>query len=369
MKTVILIALIVSVSLSSEAATFRVAKDGIATYSEVQPAIYAATAGDTIYVAASPARYQGFSVDRRLVIYGAGTDTIPGQATIVDGIVRIFDTADSTELNSTWLSGGPASNIDSGRALLIIHSGSLSVRISRCYIENIYGASAEVAGAWIGSDATATFIDCGFWLNSNGGSWEHSCILMTSWNPGCQVSIFNCAFVLSQGNPSYFGISSRIASNTLAIRHCIFDNCNGVGGSAVGTMQNSASPYAQTSLVGGALNMAASYCSSMNYLPYGSGNFALTGAPFANHVPGSLRRSDYHLSANSVLHNTGNPLCCNDLEDGSQADIGIYGGQTPFVQFGIPDFPVVLELEVPASVPQNGVLHIGSRGRVGPGNQ
>jgi len=112
-------------------------------------------------------------------------------------------------------------------------------------------------------------------------------------------------------------------------------------------------------------NLSFNYCASQGAVPPGIGNIAIVGGEFLNLVSGDPRLSNYHLSSNSTLRDAGNPLSPPD-RDGSRADIGIYGGQNPYNEFGIPDFPFVTELNVSPTVPQNGVLWIGSRGRVGP---
>jgi len=368
MKTIMLLIALLSLALSASAASFRVAKDGIATYNEVQPAVNAAAAGDTIFIAASSAYYAGFNVDRRLVLYGAGTDTIPGQATIINGVVEIQGTADSTELSSVWITASNiASGTDSLSAVLRIHSGALTVRIGRCIMENTYNSNTISSGGWVGRGATASFTDCGFWLSYNNNAAQRYCLSLTGNSPSCQVDVINCGFSVTSTSQSYFyGIATGGNSNVLTVRHAIFDNCRAIGGSAVGSVQNSISESLETFNVNG--NVTTSYCAApTGYVPAGVGNIVFNSTDFVNLVSGQPKRSNFHLSPSSALANAGNPIAPPD-EDGSRADIGIYGGQTPYVEFGLPDFPVVLELEVPASVPQNGALHVGSRGRVGPGN-
>ena len=58
----------------SEAAIFRVATGGAQPYAQVQPAITAASSGDTILVYSGI--YNGFIVNRRLVVMGAGTSDL-----------------------------------------------------------------------------------------------------------------------------------------------------------------------------------------------------------------------------------------------------------------------------------------------------
>ncbi len=47
--------------------------------------------------------YTGFTVDKKLVIIGAGTGMGIGEGVQVNGIVTVLDAADSTELRSLWI--------------------------------------------------------------------------------------------------------------------------------------------------------------------------------------------------------------------------------------------------------------------------
>jgi len=46
--------------------------NAVAQYTDIPPAIAAASPGDTIYVGGSPNSYSNFTIDRKLVIIGAG---------------------------------------------------------------------------------------------------------------------------------------------------------------------------------------------------------------------------------------------------------------------------------------------------------
>ena len=103
MKTLLTIFSLLLIVAAAQSAFLFVNLDGGTPYAQVQPAINAASAGDTIVVAANAAGYQGFIVDRRLVIIGAGYGTGTGQATQIAGVVTLLSTADSTELWSLWI--------------------------------------------------------------------------------------------------------------------------------------------------------------------------------------------------------------------------------------------------------------------------
>lgn len=114
-------------------------------------------------------------------------------------------------------------------------------------------------------------------------------------------------------------------------------------------------------------SMSFSYCAYTNQAPPGATNIAATAVAFVNLNNYDPRASDYHVAGGSVIQNAGNPASPFDL-DGTRADIGVYGGQHPYVDGGVPDYPFAVQVEVPYSAPLNGTMRIWGRGRVGPGN-
>jgi hypothetical protein len=166
-------------------------------------------------------------------------------------------------------------------------------------------------------------------------------------------------------------MSGGSTGSTAAVRNCLAQSALGYGffysGSGGGTIENSILLLPSgLPFVTAAPGFAVSYCATTGVIPVGPGNITVASADFVWFADWDPFRSDYHLAQSSALRDAGDPITPPDL-DGSRADIGLFGGQTPFVYFGLPDFPVVIGLEVPVSVPQNGILHIGSRGRVGQG--
>jgi len=357
----LIIFLVLAQAVASFATTRYVAKDGSAPYTEVQNAINASAAGDTILVAPSATTYNGFNVDRRLVLFGASYDQTAGKATKIAGIVEIFNAGDSTELISFWLRFSAGSTYqDSVGAIMRLRSGATGVRVSRCLIENTNGSSSQWKYAiHLNIGATAIIDACVIWdSHSNGGNEG---IYFVAGSPAASATITNCLF----SHWTSYAIEVRNSNTVCHVRHCVFDCSNGVSSSSTFlTAQNCVLASTGTFLYGSGL---VTYCATGGTAPAGEGNFTWTGTPFVNRVANAPLSSDYHLSSGSMLRDVGNPISPPDL-DGSRADIGIYGGQTPFIAWGIPPIPFVLELEVPVTVPQNGVLHIGARGRIGPGN-
>lgn len=362
----ILLLLLLAMVSATNAALISVAKDGIAQYNEVQPAINAASAGDTIFVAASSASYAGFTVDRPLTIIGAGTDTLVGKSTIVVNVCTIEATADNSSLQSIWFrsSVGAPDGAQEGANVVRIRRGASNVRLADCYIENTgVGAPNIWQGCvWVDTAVTAIFDGCVFDNYPSGSTGGYDMGVML-WNlggiGGLQLNVTNCIFI---GFDS--GIQFGTSATLLSVRHCIFDvvmalNGNGGVGSAENCYFNNNGTNSQGTSV--------RYCAFRITNPGGEGNVVAPITSLVNFDDSDARHSNYHLSQGSVLLNAGNPIAPPD-QDGSRADIGVYGGQTPYHEFGFPNFPIVTELEVPTFVPQNGVLRFGARGRIGQGN-
>ena len=92
------------------------------------------------------------------------------------------------------------------------------------------------------------------------------------------------------------------------------------------------------------------YCAFSGDPPAGTGNIIADSSAFIALDFGTARLSDYHLSPTSVCRDAGNSAGPPDLDD-STADMGVFGGQHPYIEGGIPDFPFAVNLEIPASVP------------------
>ncbi len=342
---------------NAHAAMFHVSKSGLAPYTEVQPAIDAASPGDTILVAPSEATYAGFIVDLGVHIIGAGTDTIQGRSTTISGYIDIQSTAGGAELNGLSIRFARSHTIEIGGYLLVLFPNAVGVRVVNCAIENNVGSTGNYCGCvYLSSGVNVVFESCLMWLSRARGSNANKVIRLD--NDGT-VQFHSC--VISSGYTGVFGGSSL---TSVIMRHCMVSDANNQ------QIESSATISVENCVILSSLgvitpNLTFAYCASSYVLP-GIGNLLIDNTAFHSHLSYLPRQSDFHLSPNSLLIDAGNPISPPD-RDGSRADIGIYGGQTPYDEFGIPDYPFVIELEIPASVPQNGVLHVGSTGRVGNG--
>lgn len=338
------------------AAVLRVARDGTAPYSEVQQAINVAAPADTIVIAPGWG-YSGFLVDRQLVIFGAGTEDTTNTATRIEGDVSILNTADGTQLWSVWIIGNHTGLGDSTAAVKIL-SGATGVQIARCFIDGSSSAFGVFLGNYSSVQIRQTTLISGYGVIANQGGAAGA------------AHVESCLFV------GQFPFDGGSGSTRLTYEQCVLDaysqNASGFSTPAFGSVTNCVAlgNWRCFNCPQEAPNLSFTYCASTGTPPPGIGNIPLTEGSgyynFVNRSGNNPHRSDYHLRPESALNHAGDPLTFN--HDSTRADIGIYGGQNPYVDKGTPVIPVVSQLEVPSSVPQNGTLHIGARGRVGPGN-
>ncbi|MBM3324246.1 MAG: hypothetical protein FJY66_01110 [Calditrichaeota bacterium] len=358
MKTILAFSAAMLLATFASATTRYVDINGLAPYSQVQPAIDASSTLDTIVVAPGYG-YSGFTVDRRLVIIGAGTSLDATEGTCVGGIVTITDAADSTELQGMWIIAYVVhASVDSSASVLRIRSGARGIFVLRCFVENTASASYP-AGVSLGYQCSVQFIQCaikaatgngrGIWSSRSGWSLTlQSCIMAT------QDEAINTTGGSGVIQAAHGVLTSSSTTYILTVSGCS------------GFFENSAFLSPSTPTWSGLGGVALSYCAGSGVVPPGSNNIVCSTADFISLTSyANPRANDYHLSEGSVLRDAGNSTQF-DL-DGTRADIGIYGGMHPYVDGGVPDYPFVIDVDVPTSVPQSGAVRVYARGRIGPG--
>ncbi len=355
------IALLVSVS---SAAILKVASDGTQPYAQILDAITASASGDTILVMGGG--YTGFTVPHRLIIIGAGTGVGVGEGVLVNGFVAVAEAADSTELRSLWIKGSFANGTgDSLSGPLRIHSSAERVFIWRCFVENL-NANNSTSQLWVGNGTSTDVVQSIFWASGDTDVSGHKAILQRG---SSTLTIISCVVV----GCDY--VISRYATNpgaSVTVTHSLFTGSSGTiygcQTEGAGVIENCAYLVnAGTISYSGGAGVTYSYCASNGALPPGATHIACATTDFVNFYSTDARAADYHLAEVSVLRDAGSPGSPDDL-DGSRADIGIYGGQNPYVDGGVPDYPFAVQVKVPYSAPLNGTMRIWGRGRVGPGN-
>jgi hypothetical protein len=347
----------------AEAAILKVASDGTQPFTQISSAISASSTGDTVLVMAGS--YSGFTVDHKLVVIGAGTGVGIGEGVLVNGAVEVEDAADSTELRSLWIRAAFTNSVaDSLASVLRIRSGATRVFVWRCFIEN-YTSNFYACALWIGLGASAEIVQTVLWGSGSADASNRYAVLYRS---NSNIVLTSCALVnVERCVHSYAATSGA----TTTASHCVFTTENSNMYPFTGTIAGVAENCAFMSEPGYTnfytASISYSYCVHTNQAPPGATNFAATAAAFVNLLYNDARASNYHVASGSVIQNAGNPASPFDL-DGSRADIGIYGGQHPYVDGGVPDYPFAVQVEVPYSAPLNGTMRIWGRGRVGPGN-
>lgn len=366
MKRLFAIPLLLACFCAAQAAILKVASNGTQAYTDIADATAASSAGDTVLVMAGG--YSGFTVPHRLVIIGSGTGLGIGEGSLVNGIVSVEGAADSTELRSLWIVSSPASgSIDSVATVVRIQAGAEQVFIWRCIIENISLASGSGI-VWLGENTNTEISQCVLWSSQDPDATGQKGVLQRG---SSNLRLVSTAIINIEDPIGKYGTNN--GANVTA-SHCLFtaqaSNIYPCQTNGTGIIENSV-----FFINSGVLSYTGGTAVVYNYCGYTSGEASPPGAThtacdsldFVNLNLIDFRSGDYHVSVASDLEDAGNPGSPFDL-NGSQADIGIYGGQHPYVDGGVPDYPFAVQVEVPYSAPLNGTMRIWGRGRVGPGN-
>ncbi len=277
-------------------------------YTTIQAAHDAAIPGDTIYVYPSSIAYSGFNVSKKLTIIGSGWPSIELdlQGTSVNGEINLQPGSDYSVLMSI-----------SGKAFITIDANNVTIK--KNYLDSRY---CEITNITIKSNHTGTIISQNILMGSD---WMWI-ILIDNQN---EVLISN-NFLYSPkqwtplGGEGGKGIVGNASEIDLIIDHNHFD----VGHYPCEVNQNaivSSNYFWINGNVDGRLyNNFSSNCCFAN------------GLNNVNNVnPSDIFVNSWHIKPGSIAEKAG--------KDGT--DIGIYGGQTPFVDGGLPDIPLIYELK------------------------
>jgi hypothetical protein len=302
-------------------------------YLTVTAAISAASNGDTILVQPSSATYPGFSINKSLVIIGAGYNpqTTNNLSSRISSTIEFSNGSSNSKLigllinaNITWTNTFPVSNFT----------------IERCHIG--YMSMGDAGNVLV----ERNIIDGTLTIGYNNGCIIRNNILRNAiidyYNDPISVAIKNNIF-LCQGTP-LAGMKNDLIENNIFYgsfpapgdnnQTCTFNN-NYVFGS-------STFPYGTN---------------------IGSGNITNTNATFPSYVCGQT------FAYTSDLRPVGGHACINGGTDGT--DIGITGGASPFYIYpapypmtGEPKIPQIREIVIPvSSVPSGGTLNINVKAR------
>ncbi|MBK8129621.1 MAG: hypothetical protein IPK53_12225 [bacterium] len=182
------------------------------------------------------------------------------------------------------------------------------------------------------------------------------------------VQVENC--VLSHVNASN-AVAFSGTAGALSIRNCVFLGFNylfNMSGSFPMWFVNNIMYDWNGGPNGGNYPPGSTIAYNALSVPWGTDFAIIASNPFLNYNASNNYEygvSNLHLVAGSPCINSGDPVQLDF--DGSRSDMGIYGGQTPFIDSGAPNYPFVQSLTVPPSVTVGNQLQIQSQGRIGRG--
>lgn len=363
MKQLSVCALILFViALCSSDATAGIRRVGLnQTYTTLTAAYTAAVNDDTLLI--SPGVYnETVTSTKRLHWIGAGYDE-----SAISG--RLILNAGS---NGTRIEGLLIAASFSGAGGIVTLAATVDmVSIKRCTIEDFDGP---------GCNSIATIYRVG----TPGGSLTiDQCILLNVTNTcggdaminlrGDFVTIKNSVLCRRYNNADGDDSAFYGSPQNLTVENCVFlgftllINTTGVfplsfNNNIVHDWTSSAS---WGTYPGGGTGW--SYNASSTIAPPGTNGILLTGDPFvnydetANFIYGS---SDLHVTGSPCI-DAGDPAIL-DL-DNSRSDMGVYGGPTPHVDGGAPNYPFTIAFGVPSSMTAGQQLPIQATGRIGAG--
>lgn len=333
------------------------------TYTTLTAAYTAAVNDDTLLI--SPGVYsETITSTKRLTWLGAGYDEVTVNGRLILNAGSSGTRVEGLHLNYAY---------DGGGGLLALASGISLINIKRCIIHNLaettYGSS--------------NYARCVERVASPGGALNvESCVFIhhsTDYNSyalallGDEATVRNCLFAFhgpaSNAYPAIYGTpTSVLMENNVFLGYPLIFNTTGAF--TLVFKNNIAHDWIGTSYwgfyPGGGTGW--SYNASSTIAPPGTDGILLAGDPFvnydetANYIYGS---SNLHFNAGSPCIDAGNPAIL-DL-DNSRSDMGIYGGPTPHVDGGAPNYPFAIDLTIPANMSAGQQLPIQATGRIGAG--
>lgn len=312
-------------------------------YDNIQDAMDAASAGDTIYISGSQTSYGDITITKQLTLIGAGYNTN-----------NQFNF--KTQLNAITLEigmdgfGNPTSN----------PSGSVIIGLQA---DNIVGGT-DIDNIQIFRNHCG-----GIWLNSTGSGWVIKNNITDKIDGGTNatnVLIYN-NIIKDQGGIRYFSKNSITVSNNLFIYP--YHSASAFWSVSYAILSNN--------IFYGISIQGCDYCTFNNNISIGgdytdfiydhntgANNYVDVNPQFVSVAATEFSFSDdYHLQASSPGKNAGT--------DGT--DIGIYGGSYPFPSGGdvpwqtsaMPSIPQIIEMNIQnAVIPVDSTLHVQVKARI-----
>lgn len=337
----LLFSLVLAATAITANATVRTVNNGTVSagqYTKVQDAVDVSKAGDTIYIHGSQTSYGSVTLNKRLVLMGAGHSLTGTQFNF------------QTRLDYIYFSQGNSTTLPTGSTIKGISSygvygsgGSLAVNnitLERNYFDGGGGATQILGTGWICRNNFVNTLSVGNFKNTIISNNIITSYISASNQPS--VIITNNIFL----NSAYFGsISYATVTNNIFLNPA-YQNFSGT--------QNT---WNKNIMI---------YSDSANYKTFpptgntGVGNLNTVDEQFTETIPLDISlqnatAQDWIVTATSLGFKYGT--------DGT--DVGIYGGSYPMPNTtGAPNIPQIISMDLQNSViPQNGTLNIEFKAR------
>jgi len=305
----------------------------IGNFPNLQEAHDAASSGDTLLVFPSSAHYQAITLEKKLFIIGAGSELIGNtKITFLTGSLLFGPGSDGSVVSSFRSAYGSlvvdinASNIVLKRVHLknlIVHENSCNVLITGCNVSYFQGIQMKLIEILSGSNVLITNnIIRGTYPNSSG---IYQGIVISNSNVLVKNNIIQTSssswggYCIQYSNSDVMVANNILLHGNMTIEEpCVYNNNIGIG------INNSYTNLPSC----GTSNITGNNSTDDIFIDYENGN--------------------YHLKQGSCAIGNG--------EGGT--DIGIYGGEMPYLDGGYPELPAIYFLDVPLTGSQQGGLPI-----------
>ena len=306
----------------------------IGQFATIQEAHDAASAGDTIYVSPSNVPYSGITITKRLTLIGCGfykTDPNSIKTAIINSNL-ILD------------AGSDGSTIESFQFQFVEPSITVGITIN---VSGVTIMRNKLMKILLNSNHTGTIIENNFVEDITTANYPFGAIQIENNNT---IIIQNNLIIRKSNNGTNTGIGIRlfgsnisgvIKNNTIIVG--VFSHPENI---SIDLSTSNCTAYNNVMILGTCLGNQFSYniCDG-NQLPADNGNIpgAIINDLFVNFDGG-----DYHLKTDSKAMTGG-----LDKEQ-----MGIYGGEPPFIDGGYPDIPSIYYLDVPLIGTQKDGLNV-----------
>jgi hypothetical protein len=334
----LLFSLVIAATAITANATVRTVNNGTVSagqYTKVQDAVDVSKAGDTIYIHGSQTTYGDVTLNKRLVLMGAGHNLTGTQYNFI------------TTLGNIYLSQGNSTTLPTGSTIKGID------------FDNIYGSGGSLPV----NNITLERNYISSYVNILGTGW----ICRNNFTGGLTISNFKNTIVSNNVIGNYIYTSNQpsvIITNNIFLNNFYYSGVN------YATITNNIFINPSYANFSGSQNTwnknIVIYSDSANYKTFppagntGVGNLNTVDEQFTETIPldislANATAQDWIVAATSLGFKYGT--------DGT--DVGIYGGSYPMPNTtGAPNIPQIISMDLQNSViPQNGTLNIEFKAR------